>query len=245
MEVNITTITNEDLVKLFSSEEFTSRLYEGLQILKKEGAESGFNCARSIYDNQIFLGDVVSQGESHQLNASDSLEKVLNEHLLDEIEGSAYRIFNFHYHPGQDPVNILMSEVDLMCLCYEKNEYGHDIDVRLIVSTGIYCPEENSVRLLLLQRKSDGHFDYRHHTRAISLCGDDIYFHLSKKEMSEDESFLYMEKEFEASTIGLNCTVLEYEVGEDKLRMTPAGSSQLEKFTHTPKILERSSDETE
>jgi hypothetical protein len=226
MKANIQPIAEEDLINLFSSKQFRKKIYEGLEVLRKGYGESGFNIARSIYDNSILIGDLIISKEYDTLSTSESLDSILKKEGLDDIYGEAYRIFDFHYHPSG---NIGFSRADLNGLHSALTCY-HQIASKPIRSVGINYQEKGKdiIDILLLQWKSNEQFTFE----QIPEIADVI------ETIETDTPYTKLIESIESSNPGkLNCEVIRYFAKKGHVVFRKGDETKLKKFSYTPKYL--------
>lgn len=166
-EPNIQPFTKSDMINLFNSVAFRTRLNSSAHKSWNSDHEFGFAIGRDIFKNKLFYGQVVGtqtsgygiSSEDHSLPAlvSESLDEILPENMS-IITGEIYPLLTIHFH--QPRTSFKPTENDLHQFIetktkLEESPYGHRITYFPIEAIASQPTSDRNIEILLLQPTSE------------------------------------------------------------------------------------------
>lgn len=159
---DIKPVTYADLRELFGGRDFIRKLNQAAKETLKYWDETEFNVARSLYRNELLIGDVISipdamdsPWESAYAGFSAGLEHLIKE--LDIYEKKVFPLVIYHTHPptssSAPSEDDLINMADMREWSY-RSEFDYKYDNRPLLAIGS-LPDKRRLDVLVLQEKSD------------------------------------------------------------------------------------------
>lgn len=234
-------ILSRDLKRIFKGREFTRRLSQAADDTSKYWIETQFNVVRTLFNNKLVYGDVVSKSDflddPHSSAEGDFLCGV--EELIEELDIYNKKVFPlimYHMHPplsSSDPSpNDLWVMANLRLWAYEDLEFGHVYDNRPLFIVGS-IPGKYRLDLLVLQEK--------------------LEIPMGKSRAEEIVDFIEMSRDYDPndnniiarllnSRPELNAILLSYERnGKGTYRISDKELAKLERFSYQLELLPKKS----